>query len=158
VKVTVVAVGHVRDPLQAAVSEYESRASRYWKLEVIEVESGARGARGDPERVMAAEEERILGRLPAAAEVVALTRAGEPLDSAALAAYLERLALYGSPGVAFVIGGAFGLGAGVLSTARRRISLSSFTFPHELARLVLAEQLYRAGTILRGEPYHKGFS
>jgi 23S rRNA (pseudouridine1915-N3)-methyltransferase len=158
VKVTVVAVGHVRDPLHAAVAEYESRAGRYWKLELVEVESGARGPKSDPDRVKVAEEERILGRLPPAAEVVALTRAGEPLGSGALAAYLERLALYGSSGVAFVIGGAYGLGPGILRRARRRLSLSPLTLPHELARLVLAEQLYRAGTILRGEPYHKGLS
>ena len=61
-----------------------------------------------------------------------------------------------SAGVAFVIGGAFGLGDAVLSRSRRQLSLSAMTLPHEMARLVLAEQLYRAGTILRGEPYHKG--
>jgi 23S rRNA (pseudouridine1915-N3)-methyltransferase len=155
VKVTVIAVGDVKGPLRAVVSEYESRASRYWKLELIEVDSGARG-RGDAEQVKAAEQERILTRLPPSAEVVALTRTGEAIGSTELAGYLERLALYGSAGVAFVIGGAFGLGVDVLQRARRRVSLSSLTLPHELARLVLAEQLYRAGTIVRGEPYHKG--
>ena len=87
---------------------------------------------------------------------MALTRSGEPLGSEALARFLGDLALRSSPGVAFLIGGAHGLGAGVLAQARRRLALSAMTLPHELARVVLAEQLYRAGTILRGEPYHKG--
>jgi 23S rRNA (pseudouridine1915-N3)-methyltransferase len=156
VKITVIAVGRVRDPLREAVAEYEARAGRYWKLEVIEVDAGARGPKSDAEQVMAAEEQRILAQLPAGAELVALTRVGEAIGSAELARFLEQLAVHSSPGVAFAVGGAYGLGAGVLGRARRRISLSALTFPHELARLLLAEQLYRAGTILRGEPYHKG--
>jgi len=155
-KVRLVVVGRVRDPrLRDAVAEYESRAARYWKFDVVEVDAGD-GGRRTPAEVMAAEEERILARVPASMEVAALTRSGDPLDSVAFAGYLETLALHGSQGVAFALGGAFGLGPGVLARARRRISLSALTFPHELARLLFAEQLYRAGTILRGEPYHKG--
>jgi 23S rRNA (pseudouridine1915-N3)-methyltransferase len=156
VKVTVIAVGRVRDPLRDAVEEYETRASRYWKLEVLEVDAGAKGAKPDAEQVMAAEEQRILAKLPAGSELVALTRVGERIGSAELARYLDQLGIRSTPSVAFAIGGAYGLGAGVLTRARRRFSLSDMTFPHELARLVLAEQLYRAGTILKGEPYHKG--
>ena len=148
-------VGRVRGHLAPAVEEFEQRARRYWKLEVVEVDAGAAGKRS-PGEVMAAEEERILGRLPGAAEVVALTRTGGTMASEDLARWLGDLALRGSAGPAFVVGGAFGLGGGVLARAGRRLSLSPFTLPHELARLVLAEQLYRAGTILRGEPYHKG--
>jgi 23S rRNA (pseudouridine1915-N3)-methyltransferase len=154
----VIAVGRVRDPLKGAVEEYEQRAGRYWKLDVHEVDAGAKGAKSDAEQVMAAEEQRILARLPANAELVALTRAGERIGSPELARYLEQLGIRSTPAVAFAIGGAYGLGAGVLARARRRLSLSDLTFPHELARLVLAEQLYRAGTILKGEPYHKGAS
>jgi 23S rRNA (pseudouridine1915-N3)-methyltransferase len=73
-----------------------------------------------------------------------------------LASFLGAEALRASPGVAFVLGGAFGLSDQVLERAQRRLSLSDLTLPHELARLVLTEQLYRAGTLLRGEPYHKG--
>lgn len=155
-KVTVVVVGRVRGPLASAVADYEARARRYWKLEVIEVDAGARAAKARGEDVRSAEEERIVARLPSGSEVLALTRTGEPTTSAALARRLGDLALRGSPGATFVVGGAFGLGEGVLERAAQRISLSSLTFPHELARLVLAEQLYRAGTILRSEPYHKG--
>lgn len=154
-KITIVAVGRVRGALADAVAEYESRARRYWKLEVVEVDAGASGGRDDVEAVRASEEERILARLPAGVEAVALTRDGEGMGSRPLASWLGELGLRSAPGVAFVIGGAYGLGRGVLERSRH-MSLSPMTLPHEMARLVLAEQLYRAGTILRGEPYHKG--
>ena len=154
-KVRIVAVGRVRGPLAAPVSEYEARAGRYWKLEVREVGSGAPGGRSSPARVREAEAERLVAELPSGFDVAALTRAGDPMTSAALARYLDGLAVGASPGVVFVIGGAFGLGPEILERARRALSVSAMTLPHEMARLVLAEQLYRAGTIVRGEPYHK---
>jgi len=150
----VVAVGRVRTPLAEAVAEYEKRAARYWKLEVVEVSSGPRG--GTRDQVRTGEAERLLARIPDGLEIVALTRPGTPMGSMELAGYLEGLGTRSAPGAAFVVGGAFGLGEAVISRARRELSLSSFTLPHEMARLVLAEQLYRAGTIVRGEPYHKG--
>jgi 23S rRNA (pseudouridine1915-N3)-methyltransferase len=155
VKVAVVVVGRVRGELASAVAEYEARAGRYWKLDVTEVSGGAGRGNAPAERVLEAEAERLLGRIPNALEVVALTRLGKPMGSRELAGYLEEHAVRSSPGVAFVIGGAFGLGAAVLKKARRKLSLSTMTLPHEMARLLLAEQLYRAGTIVRGEPYHK---
>ncbi len=155
-RVTVVAVGRVRGPLEGAVAEYEQRAARYWKFEVVEVDAGAQGRDAEPSRVMTAEADRILARVPAGTDVFALTREGKAMASSVLARTLEEHAIRSSPGVTFVIGGAFGLGPEVLSLARRRLSLSAMTLPHEMARLMLAEQLYRAGTILRGEPYHKG--
>jgi len=156
VKLTVLAVGKVRGTLAEAVGDYEERARRYWKLEVVEVDAGAPGRDPEPERVMEAEGERILARLPRGASVFALTREGKGMGSRALARALEEHAVRSSPGVAFLIGGAFGLAPAVLTRAELRLSLSAMTLPHEMARLVLAEQLYRAGTILRGEPYHKG--
>ncbi|HUF76707.1 MAG TPA: 23S rRNA (pseudouridine(1915)-N(3))-methyltransferase RlmH [Longimicrobiales bacterium] len=155
-KVVVVAVGRVKGALEGAVADYEARAARYWKLEVVEVPAGVKGSRGAPaERVLKAEAERILARLPPGLDVVALTREGRGTSSRELAAYLQELGTRSAPGVAFVIGGAFGLGEAVLGRAARKLSLSALTLPHEMARLVLAEQLYRAGTIVRGEPYHK---
>lgn len=155
-KVLLVAVGKVRGNLSDAVADFETRAGRYWKLEVFEVSAGGQGRNAAPEAVMEAEAERILAKIPAHFEVVALTREGRGMDSRELSEYLEGHAVRSSPGVAFVIGGAFGLHATVRSRALRAMSLSTMTFPHEMARLFLAEQLYRAGTILRGEPYHKG--
>jgi 23S rRNA (pseudouridine1915-N3)-methyltransferase len=155
-KVALVVVGRVRGALAGAVEEYEARARRYWKLDVIEVEAGASGRSPDAKRVTKAEGERILQRLPPGFDVVALTREGRPMGSHALARYLQDLALQSRAGVAFVIGGAFGLDDDVLRQASHRLTLSAMTMPHEMARLVLAEQLYRAGTITRNEPYHKG--
>jgi 23S rRNA (pseudouridine1915-N3)-methyltransferase len=105
---------------------------------------------------MDAEAERILAQIPPGATVVALTREGRPWSSVRLSRFLQECALSSVREVDFVVGGAFGLSAAVLERADRRLTLSSMTMPHELARLVLAEQLYRAGTIQRGEPYHKG--
>lgn len=153
-KITLVTVGRVRGSLAGAVRDYEERARRYWKLETIEVDSGAGGGRHEPESVLRAEEERILARVPPGAKLVALTRGGQPLGSRAFTSYLQDHAL-DSKDLAFVVGGAFGLSTTVL-TAARQLTLSPMTLPHDMARLVLAEQLYRSGTILRGEPYHKG--
>jgi 23S rRNA (pseudouridine1915-N3)-methyltransferase len=156
VRLVVVAVGRVRGALEPAVADYEARARRYWKLDVLEVEAGASGKNPGPERVRAAEAGRILPKVPAELELYALTREGRTLSSRALAKRLSGLALDSSPGAVFVLGGAFGLDHRVLRRSTDQLSLSAMTLPHELARLVLAEQLYRAGTIVRGEPYHKG--
>jgi len=157
VKITVLVVGRAGSLLKDAILEYETRAGRYWKFNVIEVASGGAGsAKAHPERAIAVEEALLLARLPEPAQIVALTRTGRGMGSTDLASYLQDHALHSTPEVCFVIGGAFGLGAGVLDRAHKRWSLSEATLPHELARLVLAEQLYRAGTIVRNEPYHKG--
>ena len=148
-------IGRPRDPaLGAAIAEYERRAARYWDLEVVEVKGGGASGGDGPEGVMRREGERLLDRIPVGAQVVLCDVGGETLDSEAFAQWLlERRDLAQS--VAFVIGGAHGVGPEVRGRARRRIALAPWTLPHELARLVLVEQLYRAGTIGRGEPYHK---
>lgn len=153
-KVIVAAVGKPRDPaLAAAIHEYEGRASRYWPLEVHEV-------RGEPAKSVSAdlvrerEGKRLTDVLPSPAHVVACDQRGTPRTSEEFSAWLHGERERGRD-VAFLIGGAFGLSPSVLSRARSRLSLAPWTLPHELARLVLAEQLYRAGTIVRREPYHK---
>lgn len=151
-----VAVGKVKGPLAPVVAEYERRAARYWKLAIEEVDAGARRGSQDSRAVMSAEAGRLLARVPDELELIALTRGGKQMGSEELSGYLQELGVRSSAGVAFVIGGAHGLAQDVLTRARRRLSLSAMTLPHEVARLVLAEQLYRAGTIARGEPYHKG--
>lgn len=154
--VRVIAVGGIREPgLKAACEMYERRALRHLKLDVHELKSGAKRSR-DPETIREAEGQRITVALPAGCDTVALTRSGKGMTSRALARYLEDLAAYGSRGVAFVIGGAEGIAAGVLEAASYRLALSPMTMSHELARVVLLEQLYRAGTIIHGEPYHRG--
>lgn len=136
-----------------AIEEYERRASRYFRLDVREVRAGASGGE---EAVRRAEGRRLLDGLPDDLDWFALTRQGKGMSSRGLARHLERMQTYGHPGAAFVVGGAAGLSDELLGRARYRLSLSPMTLPHELARLVLAEQLYRAGTIIAGEPYHRG--
>lgn len=153
-KIQLIVVGKVKGDLRSAVAEYEKRARRYWKFSVDEVSGGAKSGR--PEDVMEAEAERIEKRLDPTLDIVALAVEGRAVSSEGLADYLETLRVRSSPGAAFVIGGAFGIAPALKARAHRLMSLSAMTFPHEMARLLLAEQLYRAGTILRGEPYHKG--
>jgi len=150
----VAVVGKPRDRhLAAAIDEYETRAARYWPLDVVEVrEASGRGVSAVDTR--AREGERLLERLPAGALVVACDERGDRLTSAQFATLVSD-ARERAQDVAFVIGGAFGLTDEIRARASRAIQLAPWTLPHEMARLVLAEQLYRAGTIVRGEPYHK---
>lgn len=153
-RITLLAVGRPRDEaLAAAVAEYERRAARYWPLDVVEVrEEPARGV--SPAQVSQREAERLVAKVPAGAILVACDPGGTAMTSEAFAEWLGG-ARDRAQDVALAIGGAFGLGDAVRGAARLRLSLAPWTLPHELARLVLVEQLYRAGTILRGEPYHK---
>lgn len=154
VRLTVLAVGRPRDGgLAEAIRQYEGRAARYWPLDVVEVrEEPARSL--TTAQVRDREAERLLERLPTGAQLVACDPGGEALDSEAFARWVSE-ARDQARSLAFAIGGAFGLGDAVRRGAARRLTLAPWTLPHELARLVLAEQLYRAGTISRGEPYHK---
>jgi 23S rRNA (pseudouridine1915-N3)-methyltransferase len=135
----VVAVGRVRDAaLRAACEEYLGRLRHYARVEEQEVK----------------DEARVLPAVPEGARLVALSRTGEPWTSDQLAEWTGRWEMEGRD-VAFAIGGAEGLPPETLRRAERVWSLSSLTFPHELARVLLYEQLYRAYTIRRGEPYHR---
>ena len=140
------------DALGAAIRDYEERARRYWPLHVIEVKD-------EPVRSanIALTRQREGERLATAiggAQIVACEVGGRSWSSPEFAAWVQQRR-EAATDVAFVIGGAHGLADDLTRRAVARLSFSSWTLPHELARLVLAEQLYRAGTIVRGEPYHK---
>jgi 23S rRNA (pseudouridine1915-N3)-methyltransferase len=154
VRITVAAVGKPRHgALAAAIDDYERRAARYWRLDVREVrEESARSAPAD--QVREREGERLLAAA-GDAHLVACDAGGSQMTSDEFAAWLQRERERGGRDIAFVIGGAHGLWPPLLDRAGATLSFSRWTLPHELARLVLAEQLYRAGTIARGEPYHK---
>lgn len=155
-KLIVAAVGRPRNAaLAAAIEHYEERAARYWPLEVREVrEETARGAgAAQVEQVRTKEAERLRARVDGAT-LVACDEQGRRMTSAVFAGYVQE-ARDRARDIAFVIGGAYGLAESLVASAQLRLSLAPWTLPHELARLVLAEQLYRAGTIARGEPYHK---
>jgi 23S rRNA (pseudouridine1915-N3)-methyltransferase len=139
VKITILAVGKMRDKHMAALcEEYVLRARRHLPVEIVEVEDDAALAK----------------RLPARAELIALEPGGDAWTTEELAKHLEHQMVHGAQTIAFVIGGALGLPKAVVAKASRRLSLSNLTLPHRLARVVLCEQLYRAMSIIRGEPYH----
>jgi 23S rRNA (pseudouridine1915-N3)-methyltransferase len=148
----VIAVGKPHDrAVGEAIASYEQRAARYWPLEIAEVRGGGAGQNAKVAR--AKEGERLLARVTQSF-VVALHEAGKSMTSIRFAAWLQEKREAASD-VSLVIGGAHGLDDAVLIRADLRLSVAPWTLPHELARLVLAEQLYRAGTIVRREPYHK---
>jgi 23S rRNA (pseudouridine1915-N3)-methyltransferase len=152
-RIRVVAVGRDRSGLYApAVEEYAKRLGRYARFEIVEVPEARRHA-GTP-RAREEEGEALLARIRPGERVVALDERGEAPGSAAFAERVGRW-LAGGRDVALVVGGADGLSGAVLERAEERLALSRLTLAHRLARLVLLEQLYRAFTILRGEPYHR---
>jgi 23S rRNA (pseudouridine1915-N3)-methyltransferase len=154
-RLVVAVVGKAKNQaLGDAIREYETRAARYWPLEVHEVRE-ERGTPGSPtDRVREREGVRLAEKIPASARTVACEPGGKSLDSLQFAELL-RNARDQDRDLAFLIGGAHGLASDLTGSSQMRLSLAPWTLPHELARLVLAEQIYRAGTIVRGEPYHK---
>jgi 23S rRNA (pseudouridine1915-N3)-methyltransferase len=153
VDLVVLAVGRLRPALREVADDYLRRLSRYAGAREIEVREASRAPTIPAQR--GEEAAWLASRLPAGSRVVALARDGQGWTSAELARRLDEWRLAARP-VTFVIGGSHGLAAALLERAERRWSLGPVTLPHELARVVVLEQLYRAFTILRGEPYHKG--
>lgn len=152
-RIGVAAVGKPRNSaLAAAIEEYEARAARYWPLDVHEVREEK--ATGIPQGIVREREGERLTAKVGGARVIACTPGGKSFTSVEFASWLQAEREMDRD-IAFVIGGAFGLGDLIVANASVKMSLAPWTLPHELARLVLAEQLYRAGSIVRGEPYHK---
>lgn len=152
-EINLVAVGKLRPYYREALDDYGRRLQRYTVFREHEVREASRAPNVAVQRVE--EAQRLASRIPASANVVALARVGAGWTSADLATQLDRWILAARP-LAFVIGGSHGLDASLIGRATATWSLGSLTLPHELARIVVVEQLYRAFTILRGEPYHKG--
>ena len=153
-RLVVAVVGKARNPaLGEAIRDYEKRAARYWPLDVHEVrEERASGISID--KVREREGQRLADKVPDRAQTVACAIGGRTLDSAQFADFLQN-AREQNQDLAFLIGGAFGLPSELAAQSSVKLSLAAWTLPHEIARLVLVEQIYRAGTIVRGEPYHK---
>ncbi len=139
-KILIRAVGKMRDRrLESVCEEYCARIRRHVPIEIGEVE-------GD---------EALLRGLPVGSEIVALEPGGDAWTTSEFTKYLEKRMVQGTRAIAFLIGGADGLGAGTVGQAKRRLSLSPLTLPHRLARVLLCEQIYRAISIIRGEPYNR---
>ena len=158
-KITVIAVGKIKEKyFTGAIEEYAKRLSRYCKLEIVEVndEKTPDGAGEAQELLIKRKEgERILQKIPENAYVTALAIDGKALDSEELAAQMEKWNVGGVSHLVFLIGGSLGLSPEVLNRADYRLSFSRMTFPHQLMRVILLEQIYRSFRIRNHEPYHK---
>jgi len=154
-KLTILAVGKLKETYwKEAMQEYLRRLAPFATVTVVEVADRDKEAQ-TAECVQKREAADLLKRLPGGAHVVALDAGGHALGSEALAAHIEDLKLRGVSHLCFVIGGSTGLAPEVLKRADERLSFGSQTWPHNLARVMLVEQLYRACSISAGHPYHK---
>ncbi|MBG9446276.1 23S rRNA (pseudouridine(1915)-N(3))-methyltransferase RlmH [Cytobacillus firmus] len=157
--ISIITVGKLKEKyLKQGIDEYLKRLSAYAKMDIIEVpDEKAPEELSETEmiQVKQKEGERILAKIHPDAHVIALAIEGKMKSSEELADTLDKLATYGKSKIAFVIGGSLGLSQEVLQRADEKLSFSKMTFPHQLMKLILLEQIYRAFRINRGEPYHK---
>ncbi len=157
--IQIVTVGKLKEKyLKQGISEYVKRLGPYAKIEVIEVsdeKAPEQLSENEMEQVKNAEGSRLLAKIGQDVHVIVLAIEGKQKTSEQLARNLDQLATYGKSKIAFVIGGSLGLSEEVLKRSNEQLSFSKMTFPHQLMRLILVEQIYRAFKINRGEPYHK---
>jgi 23S rRNA (pseudouridine1915-N3)-methyltransferase len=158
-RITVIAVGKLKEKyLKDGIAEYSKRLSRFCDLEFFEVEDEQAPENLSPAgevQVKKKEGDRILKKLKDGSLLAVLDVKGERLDSEGFAAKLKSFFVSGNSHITFVIGGSLGLDEELVRKAALRLSLSNMTFPHQLARLILSEQVYRAFKIMNGETYHK---
>ena len=153
-RITIVAVGKLKERYwQDAAAEYLKRLGPYASVDVVEVPD--RDVTRDESRALADEATAILRAIPDSSRVLLLDAGGATLSSDGLADHLSALMVGGVSHVTFIIGGAAGVDASVRDRAAERISLGSMTWPHQMVRVMLLEQVYRAFRIMRGEPYHR---
>ena len=158
-KITLVTVGKIKEKfLEQAIAEYSKRLGKYCKLEIVQVadEKTPDGASSVvEEKIKEKEGERILGQIKDGAYVIVLAIDGDMLDSVELSDKINKLGISGVSHIVFVIGGSLGLSGEVLKRADYKLSFSRMTFPHQLMRVILLEQIYRSYRIICKEPYHK---
>ena len=158
-KITVITVGKIKEKyLEDAIAEYSKRLSRYCKLEIIQVadeKTPDRASEVVETQIKDKEGERLLSHIKDTAYVVALAIEGKMISSEELAELIDGLGVRGESHIQFVIGGSLGLSKKVLERADYKLSFSRITFPHQLMRVILLEQIYRSYRIVNGEPYHK---
>lgn len=158
-KITLITVGKIKEKyFTDAIAEYAKRLSRYCKLEIVEVadeKTPDNASEGLENQIKEKEGERIFSKVPDNAYVVALAIDGKQLSSEELADKMEKWNVNGVSHLVFIIGGSLGLTQKVLNRADYSLSFSKMTFPHQLMRVVLLEQIYRSFRIRNHEPYHK---
>ncbi|OEH93084.1 23S rRNA (pseudouridine(1915)-N(3))-methyltransferase RlmH [Bacillus solimangrovi] len=157
--ITLLTVGKLKEKyLKNGINEFLKRLQPYAKVEVIEVpdeKAPEQLSESEMQQVKEKEGERLLSKISSDTYVIALVIEGKMLTSEQLAKQLDQLATYGKSKIAFVIGGSLGLSDDVMKRADMSLSFSKMTFPHQMMKLILLEQVYRAFRINRGEPYHK---
>lgn len=158
-KITLITVGKIKEKyLKDAIAEYSKRLSRYCKLEIVEVadEKTPDNASDTAEDAIRDKEgERILKYIKEDAYVITLEIAGKMLTSEEMAEKIDKLGVQGTSHIIFIIGGSIGLGREILKRSDYALSFSKMTFPHQLMRVILLEQIYRSYRIINHEPYHK---
>lgn len=158
-KISVLCVGKIKEKFFSdALAEYSKRLSRYCKLEIIEVpdeKTPDEASEHEEELIKAKEGEKLLRFIKDDDYVIALAIEGNKLTSVGLADHIDKLGVGGTSHICFVIGGSLGLSQAVMKRANYALSFSDMTFPHQLMRVILLEQIYRSYRIITGEPYHK---
>ena len=158
-RITLITVGKIKEKyLKDAIAEYSKRLSKYCKLEIIEVadeKTPDNASETVEDQIRAKEGEKILKNIKDDSFVITLEIVGKQLTSEELADKIETLGVQGQSHLTFVIGGSIGLGQDVLKRSNYALSFSRMTFPHQLMRVILLEQVYRAYRIMNNEPYHK---
>ena len=158
-KITIICVGKIKEKFYTdAINEYRKRLSSYCRLDIIQVddEKTQKNASGtEMDVVKRKEAKRVLKQIKEDDYVITLEIRGTELDSLQLAEKIKQLEVHGTRNLVFIIGGSLGLHASVSSRADFKLSFSKMTFPHQLMRVILLEQIYRSYRIICGEPYHK---
>ncbi len=157
--ITILCVGKIKEAYyREALAEYVKRLSKYCRLNVIEVadeQTPDKASDTEVAAILKKEEERILSKIPANSHVISLAIEGKSLDSVAFSSLIDDLGISGKSNICFIIGGSLGLSDNVKSRSDMLLSFSKMTYPHQLMRVILTEQIYRAYRIIKGEPYHK---
>lgn len=157
--IAIITVGKLKEKyLKDGIAEYAKRLGAYCQLNIVEVadeKAPEQLSDAEAELIKQKEGERILAKVPQDSHVIALAIEGKSLSSEQLASQIEQLATYGTSKITFIIGGSLGLSKEVMQRANSTLSFSKMTFPHQLMRLILVEQVYRAFRIMKGHAYHK---
>ncbi len=158
-KITVITVGSLKEKyLKEAIDEYSKRLNSFCRLEIIEIKESRLPDNPNKSEINAClneEAKKIEAHIPQNTDIVALCIEGKEISSPEMAKFIENSAVSGKSGITFIIGGSFGIAEEIKKRAKLKLSFSKMTFPHQLFRVMLLEQIYRAFSINAGSPYHK---
>ncbi|NOW88781.1 23S rRNA (pseudouridine1915-N3)-methyltransferase [Clostridium beijerinckii] len=157
--ITIITVGKIKEKyLRDAIEEYSKRLGRYCKLDIVELvdeKTPDNASEKEEEVIKEKEGQGILNKIKDNMFVIAMDLGEKQLTSEEFAGYIDNLGVTGNPNIAFIIGGSLGISKSVLARANYKLCFSKMTFPHQLFRVMLLEQIYRGFRIIKGEPYHK---